>query len=143
MANGAVAAAIAAANAPPGTVAELCRQLAKITNINRGLLTALFAPFGLGRFAEKNGPPEPELLLALGGMEIYSSTPADQRSEKGMAMMTDFFEKIKKTMGQDLKSLQIPFYIVRQACENIDPGSGVSASDALDLAEQAWKGAVL
>lgn len=143
MANGAVAAAIAAANAPPGTVAELSRQLAKITNLNRGLLTALLAPFGLGRFAEKNGPPKPELLLALGGMEIYSSTPADQRSEKGMTMMTDFFEKIKKTMGLDLKSLQIPFYIARQACENINPGSGVPASDALDLAEQAWKGAVL
>jgi alcohol dehydrogenase class IV len=143
MANGAVAAAIAAANAAAGTVSELCWQLAKITNLSRGMLTALFAPVNLARFSEKNGPPAPELLLALAGMDLYSSTPADQRHEKGMAMLADFFDKVRKTMGRDLKSLQIPFYIVRQACENIDPGSGVSAADALDLADRAWKGAAL
>jgi alcohol dehydrogenase class IV len=143
MANGAVAAAIAAANAAAGTVSELCWQLAKITNLSRGMLTALFAPVNLARFSEKNGPPAPELLLALAGMDLYSSTPADQRHEKGMAMLADFFDKVRKTMGRDLKSMQIPFYIVRQACENIDPGSGVSAADALDLADRAWKGAAL
>ncbi|MBS0013005.1 MAG: iron-containing alcohol dehydrogenase [Desulfobacterales bacterium] len=143
MANAGVIAAIAAANAAPGIVRVVSEELARMTRIRQGVFTGLLAPAALERSMEQNGPPRPELLLAVAGMETYAATPEKQRPARGADMLKALLDKIQKNLGQSLESLQIPFYRIRQACENAEsrPDAAIKASDALDLAGRAWKGA--
>ncbi|MFO7861983.1 MAG: hypothetical protein R6U41_12255, partial [Desulfosalsimonas sp.] len=130
-------------NAAPGIVRLVSEELARMTRIRRGVFTGLLAPAALEKSLAQNGSPRPELLLAVAGMEDYAATPEKQRPAKGADMLKALFNKIQNTLGQSLKSLQIPFYQIRQACENAAsrPDAGITATDALDLAGRAWKGA--
>lgn len=143
MANAAVISAIAAANAAPGIVRVVSEELARMTRIRRGVFTGLLAPAALEKSLEQNGPPRPGLLLAVAGMEAYAATPEKQRPAKGADILKALFDKIQNSLGQSLESLQIPFYQIRQACENAAsrPDAGITAAEALDLAGRAWKGA--
>ncbi|MFW6334524.1 MAG: iron-containing alcohol dehydrogenase [Desulfosalsimonas sp.] len=143
MANASVSAAIAAANTEPGLVRILSEELEKYTNVAREVFTAILIPHALALETDKSGPPRQELLLAAGGMEIYSQTPSDKRALKGLEIINRLAGLAAETIGETLDSLRIPGYVLEKACRSAEKRNDgrAAAQDCLKVIELARTGA--
>lgn len=144
MANAAVLSSIAAANASPGAVRILSEELEKITGISKAVFVANLTPGAIFRARKEYGPYPDDLLLAVSGMAVFSATPAEQRSKKGVEMFLDLFESAACAISDPSVS-KIPAYQLARALENAgkreEEGFSVHEGRALlELARQetAW-----
>jgi len=142
LANAAVMAGIAAANARPGIVRRLSETLEKRTRVGRGVFTALLGPAALAWSEEQNGAPREELLLAVAGMDAYAAAAPQERAAKGLERLNALFMEIQKGIPVSLAGLRIPAYRLEQACQEAANGKAAwfGAEDARAVLEHAQKG---
>lgn len=82
LAQASTMAGIAFSNSMVGLVHSLGHALGAVAHLPHGLCMNLFLPYVLEYNKSVNGNKIAELLLPLAGADIYSQTPADQRTEK-------------------------------------------------------------
>ncbi|WP_111894754.1 iron-containing alcohol dehydrogenase [Acinetobacter sp. MB5] len=82
LAQASTMAGIAFSNSMVGLVHSLGHALGAVAHLPHGLCMNLFLPYVLEYNKSVNGDKIAELLLPLAGPDIYSQTPADQRTDK-------------------------------------------------------------
>ena len=77
----------------------------------------------------------------MGGADVYSRTPADQRDQKALEMLKNFRGGLREFFPQSFKAANIPPYKMEEAAEEASRGKeGVTKKDGLALLEMAWNG---
>ena len=117
MANAAIMGGIAKANAGPGMVGLFAEELAKETGHSSTLLTAVLLPWGLMYAKNSKKQMSDGLLLGLAGMDTYSATREDLRSDAGIDAALSLLKSMKKAIPASLESLKIPEYKFQNAAE--------------------------
>jgi alcohol dehydrogenase len=105
MANAALLAGIAFSNSMVGMVHSLGHAAGGVCHIPHGVAMAIFLPFGLETNLEACRDLIAELLLPLGGEEVFASTPRAERAEKTIAAVRDLQHELHALCGLPL-SLQ-------------------------------------
>ncbi|MEN6434755.1 MAG: iron-containing alcohol dehydrogenase [Anaerolineaceae bacterium] len=89
LANASTMAGIAFSNAMVGVVHNLGHATGGVCRVPHGVAMSIFLPFGLEYNQSKVGDQIAELLLPLAGSEVYSATPANQRTAKVIAVINE------------------------------------------------------
>lgn len=94
MANAACMAGIAFSNAMVGMVHSLGHACGSVCHLPHGTAMSIFLPYGLEYNLELKGKEIGELLLPLGGPDLYARTPQDKRPEKTIELVFELREKL-------------------------------------------------
>jgi alcohol dehydrogenase class IV len=114
MANAAVASAAAFHNLTPGAVHTLGMALAKLTGHHPGLCMGALLPASLKLRNSRKGTFRDDLLLYVGGADIFSETAQGDRSQKGYQALMNLISSIPG-LTQSLADLKIAPYVVQEA----------------------------
>lgn len=82
MANASLFAGISFTNAMVGLVHAFAHATGGICHTPHGVANSIYLPFGLRKSLEKGEKQIGEMLLPLGGSDLYAQTPPDQRPQK-------------------------------------------------------------
>ncbi len=106
LANASTMAGIAFSNAMVGVVHNLGHATGGVCHVAHGVAMNIFLPVGLEYDLPKAGEKIGEMLLPLGGPELYAQTPADRRAAKVISlireMRDDLYEicKLPRTLKE-------------------------------------------
>lgn len=146
LANAHHAAGCAFFNGSLGIVHTLGVMLADTLNLPPGVCMGIVLPYMLDLFRLEFPTRVPDLLLPLGGYEMYAETEEPQRGLKAVSILFDFqrdlFHVSNGAIPLSLKDMGVPRELVRDFGKRVsDIVSGISHSDRYALAlEQAWEG---
>lgn len=87
LANGALLAGIAFSNSMVGVVHSLGHALGGIVGTPHGVAMSIFLPYGLEYNFDKIEPYLAELLLPVGGIEVFVNTPEERRARKTIELI--------------------------------------------------------
>lgn len=94
LAQASTMAGIAFSNSMVGIVHSLGHSLGAVVHLPHGLCMNLFLPYVLEYNKEVNGDKIADLLLPLGGADIYAQTPAHLRADKTIATILTMRDRI-------------------------------------------------
>ncbi len=141
LANATAVADIVFSNSPSGPLHLLATAMEKITGLPYAKSLGVMLPHFLGNISGKKGTVKEDLLLAAGGAELFSRTPADQREQKALGLLKDFRSDLQEFFPQSFKAANIPPYKLEEAAEEASRNKeGVTKKDGLALLEMAWNG---
>ncbi|MDH5682444.1 MAG: iron-containing alcohol dehydrogenase, partial [Spirochaetota bacterium] len=89
LANAACMAGIAFSSSMPGVVHTLGQAVGAVCHLHHGAAMAIFLPIGLEYNLAKRATEIGELLLPLGGRDIYANTPQESRHTKVIELVKD------------------------------------------------------
>lgn len=121
MANAATVAGASFSNSTCGMVHSLGHATGAVSHIPHGMAMSIFLPFGLEYNIEKTKDSLGELLLAFGGIEEYTRTPASQRAFRTIVLVRRLQKKLNDICG-------LPMTLKE---------AGVSKKSLNDIAERA------
>ena len=87
-------AGIAFSNAMVGMVHTLGHSVGAVCRVPHGICMAILLPYGLEYNLHKNAHLTSELLLPLGGAQIYAKTAKHRRAEKVIALIREWNERL-------------------------------------------------
>lgn len=96
LAQASTMAGIAFSNSMCGMVHSLGHSAGATCHLPHGLCMNLFLPYVLEYNLDNIRPHLAELLIALGGADIYASTPADKRAEKSIELIKNMRDELYK-----------------------------------------------
>jgi alcohol dehydrogenase len=148
IANAATMAGIAFSNSMVGLVHSLGHATGGICHVPHGIAMSIFLPFGMEYNLEKARGVIGELLLPLGGSELYASTPKSRRAETSIQIIrrlqTDLFSLCGLPMT--LKDAGVPRNKLEQIAQAVmDDGAltfnpeAVNQADALRILKLAYE----
>lgn len=105
IANAAVMASIAFSNSKPGLTLLMAEELARDTGVSLGKFSRILLPHVISEAAKKNGLVRDEILLAVGGIDVYASTAENERKAKGLEMVMDLLKNIRRIMPDSIKPM--------------------------------------
>ncbi len=145
IANAQVIAAGAFSNAAPGIGFRSARHLSAHCDLHPGVIMAVILPHILAHMQTQNQDLVAELLLPLGGPELYSITAAHLKSQKAINLIQELFHDIGRSKGvlipDSLKKGGIEMKRVQEALSLFQKDGQIPDDVALIL-EGAFKGAV-
>ena len=148
LANAATMAGIAFSNSMVGLVHSLGHATGGICHVPHGIAMSIFLPFGMEYNLEKAREVIGELLLPLGGSELFASTPKSRRAETAIQIIrrlqTDLFTLCGLPMT--LKEAGVPRNRLEQIAQAVmDDGAltfnpeTVNQADALRILKLAYE----
>lgn len=94
-------AGVAFSNAMVGMVHTLGHSVGSVCRVPHGMCMAILLPYGLEYNLHKNEPFTSELLLPLGGEQVYAGTPKHRRALKVISLIRDWNDRLfQKTGGK-------------------------------------------
>ncbi len=103
LANAACCAGIAFSNAMVGMVHALGHAAGALCRIHHGTAMNIFLPHGLEYNLQKRRQAIGELLLSMGGEDLYAETPAAVRAEKTIEVLREFQGRVHELSGLPLR----------------------------------------
>jgi alcohol dehydrogenase len=148
VANAATMAGIAFSNSMVGMVHSLGHATGGICHVPHGVAMSIFLPFGMEYNLEKAGDHIGELLLPLGGNDLYAATPKTRRAESAIKIIrklqTDLYNLCELPMT--LKDAGVPRNKLEQIAQaTLDDGAltynpeAVTQADALRILKLAYE----
>jgi alcohol dehydrogenase len=148
VANAATMAGIAFSNSMVGLVHSLGHATGGICHVPHGVAMSIFLPFGMEYNLEKAGDHIGELLLPLGGSELYAATPKVRRAESAIKIIrklqTELYQLCELPMT--LKDAGVPRNKLEQIAQaTMDDGAltynpeVVTQADALRILKLAYE----
>lgn len=138
--NASVVASIAYDNTRPGTTNLLAEELARATDLSVGVVTGMLLPSVIELMGKKEFPVSDELLLAIGGLDVYAAVAPQDRARKGLETALKLARVLLSFLPASLKELNVQKYIfnevaraVAQKCDDI-----FSENDFAQILEAAW-----
>ncbi|MDA3821839.1 MAG: iron-containing alcohol dehydrogenase [Bacteroidales bacterium] len=139
MANGAIMGNIAYSNAPEGIVYSTSKTIERLCGHSAAAVAGLLLPHWLEIKSTGKKPIRDVLMLALGGFDAYSSTPAKERGHGGVNLLEDLINNMEGYVPMDLKSLNIPQYRLKEIADyTTQSKSKINKKDILTLLERAY-----
>jgi alcohol dehydrogenase len=154
-------AGVAFSNAMVGMVHTLGHSVGAVCGVPHGMCMAILLPYGLEYNLHKNAQFTAELLLALGGEQIYAGTPRHRRAEKVISLIRDWNERLFHLTGgkharcfKEVMDVQGNATVPRERLKDIAQkamGDGsifynpeeLDADDAMMVLIHAWEGTPL
>ncbi len=87
-------AGVAFSNAMVGMVHTLGHSVGAVCRVPHGMCMAILLPYGLEYNLHKIGRVAAELLLPLGGEQVYAKTPKHRRAERVISLIRQWNEKL-------------------------------------------------
>ena len=87
-------AGVAFSNAMVGMVHTLGHSVGAVCRVPHGMCMAILLPYGLEYNLHKNAQFTSELLLPLGGEQIYAGTPKHRRAEKVISLIREWNDRL-------------------------------------------------
>lgn len=103
MANASLMAGIAFSNSMVGVVHAIGHALGGVCHVPHGDAMTILLPYGMEYNMDKVGEYYSELLLAVGGPEIYSSTPKSDRAKACINVIKEMEKKLNNICGLPIK----------------------------------------
>lgn len=103
MANASLMAGIAFSNSMVGIIHAIGHALGGVCHVPHGDAMTILLPYGMEFNLNKNGEYYSELLLAVGGAEIYASTPREERAEKCIEVIREMEKKLNSMCGLPIR----------------------------------------
>jgi alcohol dehydrogenase len=94
LANASTMAGIAFSNAMVGVVHNLGHATGGVCHVAHGVAMNIYLPVGLEYDLPKAGEKIGEMLLPLGGPDLYAQTPADQRAAKAISLIREMRDEL-------------------------------------------------
>jgi len=139
LANGAVMGSIAYSNAPEGIVYTTSKAIERLLGHSAAAVAGLLLPHWLELKSADKKPVRDVLMLALGGFDVYSSTPKKERPHGGVNLLEDLIHNMDDYVPLDLKSLNIPQYKLKEIAQYAtETNSTIKKKDILTLLERAY-----
>ncbi len=136
-------------NTKPGTTHILGKETAPYTNFPIGVLMGILLPYVLKNNLSKNGSNISELLLPMGGIELYSVSKESTRPIKAINILHElYFDLHQATKGDipyTLKQAGIPedsLIKIAQSAKDLSEGDSDN-ENFLTILEHAWDGACI
>lgn len=123
LANAATMAGIAFSNSMVGVVHSLGHAAGGISHIPHGVAMSIFLPYGLEYNYPQNEHLLADLLLLLGGAELYAVTPNEERAFKTISL-------VKELQWKLYKSCQLPLNLREAGVEEHQLGAIARAAIA-------------
>ncbi len=148
LANSATMAGIAFSNSMVGLVHSLGHATGGICHVPHGIAMSIFLPFGMEYNLEKARGVIGELLLPLGGSELYASTPKSRRAEAAIKIIRKLQTDLYSLCGlpMTLKDAGVPRNRLEQIAQAVmDDGAltfnpeAVNQADALRILKLAYE----
>lgn len=92
-------AGVAFSNAMVGMVHTLGHTVGAVCRVPHGMCMAILLPYGLEYNLHRNERFASELLLPLGGEQIYARTPKHRRAEKVISLIREWNERLFQLTG--------------------------------------------
>ena len=92
-------AGVAFSNAMVGMVHTLGHSVGAVCRVPHGMCMAILLPYGLEYNLHKNARFTSELLLPLGGEQMYAGTPKHRRAEKVISLIRDWNDRLFHLTG--------------------------------------------
>ena len=99
MANGALLAGIAFSNSMVGMVHSLGHAAGGVCHLPHGVAMGIFLPFGLEYNLDARRDAIADLLLPLGGAELFAAIPRQEQAEKTIAMVRRLQQELHSLCG--------------------------------------------
>lgn len=103
MANASLMAGIAFSNSMVGVVHAIGHALGGVCHVPHGDAMTILLPHGMEYNIDKAGEYYSELLLAVGGSEVYASTPRSERAKACIRIIVEMEEKLNKICGLPIR----------------------------------------
>lgn len=103
MANASLMAGIAFSNSMVGVVHAIGHALGGVCHVPHGDAMTILLPYGMEYNIDKAGEYYSELLLAVGGPELYASTPKSERARECIKVIREMEERLNKICGLPIK----------------------------------------
>ncbi len=148
LANAATMAGIAFSNSMVGLVHSLGHATGGICHVPHGIAMSIFLPFGMEYNLEKASGVIGELLLPLGGSELYAATPKSRRAEAAIKIIRKLQTDLYSLCGlpMNLKDAGVPRNRLEQIAQAVmDDGAltfnpeAVNQADALRILKLAYE----
>ena len=127
MANASLMAGIAFSNSMIGIIHAIGHALGGVSHVPHGDAMAILMPHCMRYNLDKLETEYAELLLPVGGSELYAITPKDQRAQKTISCIEDLREELHKIAGLPTRLKEV----------------GVKREDFTTIAETALKDGAL
>ncbi|MCG6878943.1 MAG: iron-containing alcohol dehydrogenase [Deltaproteobacteria bacterium] len=92
-------AGVAFSNAMVGMVHTLGHSVGAVCRVPHGMCMAILLPYGLEYNLHRNGQFTSELLLPLGGEQIYARIPRHRRAEKVISLIREMNDRLFRLTG--------------------------------------------
>ena len=139
--NAVAMAGIAYSNAPAGIVTTAGRIIADDTGLPAGICMGIILPHALEYKLAKKEKFRGELLLALGGLDVYATTPESEMPAKALSLVRELSAACAKVLPRGLREFQIPPYKLKDyAVQAAAASARVKTDDCLRVLEAAWQG---
>ncbi len=92
-------AGVAFSNAMVGMVHTLGHSVGSVCRVPHGTCMAILLPYGLEYNLHKNARLTSELLLPLGGEQVYTGTPKHRRAERVISLIREWNERLFHLTG--------------------------------------------
>jgi alcohol dehydrogenase len=134
------------ANSASGLSQLLGRELARVSRVPLGILTGIVLPYVLEAAARRSPEAVAQLLLPLGGIELFAITAHGLRARKAVNLLHDLLHalfqrssgRIPATLQQAGLTDELLVQAVNAACsKDPDPGRPASCSE---IVKHAWLG---
>jgi len=141
LANSSVMAAIAFSNSPSGIVHNLAIALERITKIKSGLLMGILLPAFIEKSFAGKKQLRDEVLLSIGGIDIFSNTDKNERGAKSLELISSLLNSLGKFVPKNLKEFKIPKYKLEEAANLAVELSGkkVKKNECLAILDIAYE----
>ena len=103
MANASLMAGIAFSNSMVGVVHAIGHALGGVCHVPHGDAMTILLPHGMEYNIDKVEEYYSELLLAVGGSEVYASTPMSERAKACIRVIREMEEKLNKICGLPIR----------------------------------------
>lgn len=114
--NGVAVAGTVKSNCKGGVACLAAELLARETGHNTNLLAGLLLPYVLRYKQERNQTIKDDLLLALTGIDAYSTIAADDRSKESIRII----ESLVSLAGVELNQLKIQQYLLQKIAIDVE-----------------------
>lgn len=99
MANASLMAGVAFSNSMVGAIHAIGHACGAVAHVHHGMAMSILMPFVMEYNMDVIGNLYAELLLSLGGDDVYSSTPKEKRAEKSVEIIRNWQKELKDACG--------------------------------------------
>lgn len=148
MCNASCLAGAAFSNSMCGMVHGLGHATGAISHVPHGVAMSIFLPFGMEYNLAASRSHLEDLLLPLGGAEVYASTPKEQRAEKSIELVINLRKELRDLCGlpMTLKEAGVEKSVLKEIAQTaINDGTmiynpiDVNLEEALSVLEKAFE----
>jgi alcohol dehydrogenase len=141
LANASFMGAISYSNSSPGVVHSCAIALSSLTGLHHGLLMGILLSAFLNTILDSREPLGEELLLSLGGFDLYTETPQQYRSEKGIDLAQGLIRDCGEFIPGNLREVIVDESLIKKAAAEAVQLShkSVKKAECMALLKSAWQ----